>query len=138
MNSQVDSTKEFIHAFIDDSLGSPPASMTEVGTNNIYAVASGENWYGDRSLKITGGGSINHNFIYGIPTNMPDGDYEVRGLFRFDTYNADRLGLTFRAWNDSGTHKAYSVLMYGGNSLRLSSYSGTTETTITTQASGIT
>lgn len=137
MNPNADTTKEFIHAFTLDDLASAPDGFTDVGTNNIYVVSNDVAWYGDRCLKVTGGGSINHNFTYVTPTNLANGDYEVKGLFRFDDFAGDRFGIMFRCWNDSGTHKGYGAFMYGGNSVRVSSFSGTTESTKNTTASGI-
>lgn len=130
-------TKEFVHAFTEDTLSSEPAGLTKVGTNNAYAVSNDRAWYGlgtgAYSMSATGGGSIEHNWAY-FPTNRSDGDGYHFGVFNFDNWAGDRAGLVFRAHDDSGTEKCYAAFMYGGDSLRLAHFSGTTESVITTQA----
>ena len=125
-----DTTKEFVHVFTSETEGAEPASLTKVGTNNIYEVEDARSWYG-QVLEMRGGGSIEHNWAY-FDTNRSDGDGYFFAVVNFDDFAGDRAGIVFRAHDDSGTERAYAAMLYNGTGLRLSRFAGTSETTIAT------
>lgn len=133
-----DTTKEFVHAFTEETLTSEPSGLTKVGTNNTYVTDNNRAWYGigtgAYSMKVTGGGSIAHNWAY-FDTNMSTGDGYFSVVVNPDQYAGDRWGVAFRAHDDTGTKKCYAAFArYDGtnHTIRLSYFAGTSETVIST------
>lgn len=124
------------HDFESDSVGSPPSGWTEVGTATVE-VSTERALNGTKGLKVTTASS-GHRWIWDEGTDPATGDFEVRVAMYFEEYTSgQRAGVAFRAHDDAGTDKCYAMMYResSGDTMRLSSFSGTSESVITTDSS---
>lgn len=120
--------------FEADTTDAEPSGITkwDGAVANTYAVKTARPFENSKGLLMTGAGSFHAGYYYTTPVTT--GDFTYEGVFNADISTADRFGLAFRCWDDSGTAKGYFACLRNGNSLRLARFSNTTETTLTTLA----
>jgi len=118
--------------FESDTTDAEPSGITkwDGAVLNTYLTKTTRPFTGSRGLLMTGSGNHHAGFYY--TADLSSGDYTYEGVFNADVATSDRFGLSFRVWDDAGTKKGYFATLRGGNSLRLSKFSNTTESVITT------
>lgn len=116
--------------FESDTANQFPTGWVQDGTTADYTATTTRFWDGAQSLGARGNTvSLNHSYVFDGANCPAVGDYSAKIAVNFDDFAADRAGLAFRAKDDT-TDTTYIYALRNGNSQRLASFSGTTETVL--------